>query len=81
MVVHVTCKNGEDPIKIKDARVVTTLFIDFSDAQAASSVVGHGILPKFKLVKAFMIVLVTCKNEEDPSKNEGTRSVTTFLPF
>ena len=33
MVVHVTCKNEEDPIKNEDARVVTTLFIDFSDAQ------------------------------------------------
>ena len=33
MVYLVTCKNEEDPIKNKGARVVTTLFIDFSDAQ------------------------------------------------
>ena len=33
IVVLVTCNNEEDPIKNKDARVVTTLFIDFSDAQ------------------------------------------------
>ena len=33
MVVLVTCKNEEDPIKNEGARVVTTLFIDFSDAQ------------------------------------------------
>ena len=33
MVVLVTCKNEEDPIKNKGVRVVTTLFIDFSDAQ------------------------------------------------
>ena len=33
MVVHVTCQNEEDPIKNEGARVVTTLFIDFSDAQ------------------------------------------------
>ena len=33
MVVLVTCKNEEDPIKNEVARVVTTLFIDFSDAQ------------------------------------------------
>ena len=32
MVVLVTCKNEEDPIKL-GARVVTTLCIDFSDAQ------------------------------------------------
>ena len=29
----VACKNKEDPIKNEGARVVTTLFIDFSDAQ------------------------------------------------
>ena len=33
MVVLVTCKNKEDPIKNVGARKVTTLFIDFSDAQ------------------------------------------------
>ena len=33
-----------------------------------------------KLIQACMVGLVTCKNEEDPSKNEGTRVVTTFLP-
>ena len=33
MVVLVTCKNEEDPNKNEGARVVTTLFIDFSDAQ------------------------------------------------
>ena len=29
----VACKNGEDPIKNEGAGVVTTLFINFSDAQ------------------------------------------------
>ena len=33
MVVVVTYKNEEDLIKNESARVVTTLFIDFSDAQ------------------------------------------------
>ena len=33
MGVLVACKNEQDPIKNEDARVVTTLFIDFSDAQ------------------------------------------------
>ena len=33
MVVLVTCKNEEDPIKNEGARVVTRLFIDFSEAQ------------------------------------------------
>ena len=33
MVVLLTCKNEEDPIKNRDARVFTTLYINFSDAQ------------------------------------------------
>ena len=33
MVVLVTCSNEEDPIKNEGPRVVTTLSIDFSDAQ------------------------------------------------
>ena len=33
MHVLVTCKYEEDPIKNEGARVFTTLYIDFSDAQ------------------------------------------------
>ena len=33
MGLLVACKNEEDQIKNEGARVVTTLFIDFSDAQ------------------------------------------------
>ena len=33
MVVLLTCKTKEDPIKNEGARVFTTLFINFSDAQ------------------------------------------------
>ena len=33
MVLLVACKNEEDPIKNEGARGVTTLFINFSDAQ------------------------------------------------
>ena len=33
MCVLIACKNEEDPIKTEGARVVTTLFIDFSNAQ------------------------------------------------
>ena len=33
MVVLLTCKNKEDTIKNEGARVITTLYIDFSDAQ------------------------------------------------
>ena len=47
MSVLVACKNEEDPIKNEGARVVTTLFIDFSDAQ------GH-LTPKS--------VMESCRN-------------------
>ena len=33
MAVLVTCQNEKDPIKNEGARVVTTLLLDFSDAQ------------------------------------------------
>ena len=33
MVFLITCKNEEDPIKKEGARVFTTLYINFSDAQ------------------------------------------------
>ena len=33
MVVLVTCKNVDDPIKNEGARVYTTLYINFSDVQ------------------------------------------------
>ena len=38
-------------------------------------------LPKFELIQAFMHVLDTCKNEEDPIKNEGSSVFTRFLPL
>ena len=33
MVVHITCKIEEDPIKNRGARVFTTLYSNFSDTQ------------------------------------------------
>ena len=69
-------KNEEDPIKNEGARVVTTLFINFLDAQGQLAPKSDGILLKFKLIRALTVGLVICKNEEDPSKNEGTRVVT-----
>ena len=130
----------EDPIKNEGARVVTTLYSNFSDAQgqitlvlvsvsgrnlnsfkllcmsslparmrmidskmkelecsqdfshyksgdfsrrsrAANSAVLGLIWPNFELVRDVMEVLVTCKYEEDPIKNEGARVLTTFSPL
>ena len=33
VVILVTCKNGEDPLRNKDARVATTQNMDFSNTQ------------------------------------------------
>ena len=53
----------------------------FGRSRAANSKVCNGILPKFKLIRAFIVGLVICKDEDDPSKNEGTRVVTSFFPL
>ena len=37
----------------------------FRHARADNSGVGGGIWPKFKLIQAFMHVLVACKNKDD----------------
>ena len=142
MDILVTCKYEEDPIKNEGARVDTTLYSNFSDAQgqitlvlvsvsgrnlnssklscmsslparmrmidskmkelecsqdfshyksmgiffsrrsrAANSAVLGLIWPNLELVRDVMDVLVTCKYEEDPIKNEGARVDTTFSPL
>ena len=42
----------------------------------ANSAVPGPIVPNFELVPNIMVVLLTCKNEEDKIKNEGTRVLT-----
>ena len=54
----------------------------FPDAQGQltpQSLVRSGRISKF--VRDIMAVLVTCKYEEDPIKNEGARVDTTFSPL
>ena len=98
MYVLVTCKYEEDPIKNEGARVVTTLYSNFSGAQGQITLVLVSVsgrnLNSFKLSCMSSLparmrifdskmkdVLVTCKYEEDPIKNEGARVVTTFSPL
>ena len=67
--VLVTCMYEEDPIKNEGARVLTRFYdVFFRRSRATHSEVIGGILPKFELIQAFIIVFVTCKNEEDPIK-------------
>ena len=60
------CKNEEDPVKSEGAIVATTLFFRLSSA--ANSVVSDRIWPKFEHNEAFIVVLINCKNDEDPFK-------------
>ena len=68
-------------MKNEGARVVITLYSLTLDAQWQLTVAGGWMWPKIKLIQTFMGVLVTCKNEEDPFKNEGARVVTTDFPI
>ena len=81
ILVTCTCKNEEDPLTNKDARVATTQNIDFSNTQGQitpQSEVGSGRNLKVEVIRDVMNVLVTSKNKEDPNKNEGARVATTL---
>ena len=79
-----TYKNEEDPIKNEGPRVFTRflplkVYGDFSRRSRAviSAVLGL-IWPNFELVLDVIDVLVTCKYEGYPIKNEGARVDTTL---
>ena len=87
MHVLVSCKNEEVPFKSEGARVmrVVTMFFPllvygdfFKCSRAANSSVHSQIWPNFKLIRDFMVDLVTYKNEHDPIKNKGARVLTTL---
>ena len=80
MVVLITCKNEEDPIKSEGARVATMLYVNFSDIPG-HSIDNVGIWQKFEFIRAFVHVLITCNTKEDSIKNEGTRVAKTYLPL
>ena len=61
-------------IKNEGNRVLTTLY----RSMAPSSVVGDGIWQKFKLISAYMVVLVTYMYEEDPSKMKVPKEIDSY---
>ena len=67
--------------KVKELDCSQHYTLVFQMPRAAYSVISGAILPKFKLIQAFMHVLVTCKNEEDPIKDEGARVFTRVFPL
>ena len=84
MVVLVTCKYEEDLSKNEGTRVVTTflplyVYGEFSlRSMGANSAAGCLVLQNFQPIPDLMVDLVTCKNEEDPINNKGTRVVTSL---
>ena len=50
----------------------------FRRSRAANSTVHGPIRLNFELSPDFMVVLIACKNEENPIKNEGARVFTTL---
>ena len=52
----------------------------FRTSRAANSIISGGIRSEFKLIQAFMHVLVTYKNEEDQIKMK-VQVTTTFHPL
>ena len=55
---------------------------DFSrPSRAVNSAVLGRIWPKFELVRDIMVVLITCKYEEDLIKNKGASVFTTLSPL
>ena len=51
----------------------------FQTLKAASSVVRGQIWPNFKLIQALMYVIITCKYEKDPIKNNREKVATSFF--
>ena len=87
MAVLFTCKNEEDPIRNEGAGVLTTslplqVYGDFFKRSRAANSTLHGwIWLNFELIRDFMVVLITCKNEEVSIKIEAARVLTNFSPL
>ena len=55
--------------------------IFFKRSRAANSAIPGRIGPKLELFQDIMVVLLPCKNEEDPIKNEGPRVLVTIILY
>ena len=77
MHVLITCKSKGFDQK-QSTKVVTSIF---RRSRADNYVVSGGIWSKFKLIQAFMHVLITCMYERDPMINSGENVMTSFSPL
>ena len=83
MVVLVTCKNEEDPVKVKVLECLK-YFNHYKSMGFFSETQGHitsqSLVRPDRMLISYEICLVvlvtyTCKNEEDRIKNEGARVI------
>ena len=79
MYVIITCKYEKDPIKNNREKSGDTIFqiITLSVAMETSG----RIWPNFKLIQAFMHVLIACMYEKDQMKNGEENVMTSFTPL
>ena len=79
MHIIITCKYEKDQMKNSREKVETPLFpiITLSVTMETSG----WIWPNFKLIQAFMYVIITCKYEKDPIKNSREKVETSFFPL
>ena len=75
MAVLVTCKIDEDRIKSEVAIIQTFSPLqvygkNFRRSWVSNSTVNSPIWPEIEIIRDFMAVLVTCKFDEAPIKNE-----------
>ena len=83
-MVVVTCKNEEIHPKITalewSQQISHYMSGDFSRRSRAANFQIQGLIwPNFRPIRAFIVVLVTCKSEKDQIKNEGARVVAKLL--
>ena len=50
-------------------------------SRAANSLDTGPFLPNFEPIQEFIAVLTTCKNEDDPIKNDPARVLTLYIDF
>ena len=67
--------NNRSPENILNSSQVKDFF---NWSRAANYAVHRWIQPNFERIRDYIVVLVTCKNEEDPIKNEGARVLTSL---
>ena len=71
MVLLVTCKNEEDPFKNESARVLTSLYVDFSNAQGQLTPQSVVDCRRNSNSSKRWLSLLPARIKEDPIKKKG----------